>query len=263
MHPDLFLKPRPMQANTTDFIAKLTWQHTKTQWKAFVASPIAGLFALGLISMFFGWTSQWIGIVGGILGFLTGIASLVFMLSYGGATTKWCEELYKGASTLDIQAGYRYGLSRVLGSLGTAILMAIKIFLWTLLLVLPGYYKMIQYKHSVAISRLEKISGNKATRLSQKLVMEAGWLRTLGNMLSFSILWVLAFYAAMIPVALIGVAVGFIHPIAGMVAGGLVAWVLAIALIAFMANFNTFEFLVYRDENSKAFNDAKAALAKL
>lgn len=252
-----------MQANTTDFIAKLAWQHTKTQWKVFIASPILGLLGLGLLSILFTWLSHWIGIIGGILSFLTGIASFLFMLSYGGATTKWCEELYKGATTLDIQAGYRYGLSRVLGSLGTAILMTIKIFLWTLLLVIPGYYKMVQYKHSIAISRLEKISGNKATQLSQKLVMEAGWLRTLGNMAAFGILWTLALYLALIPVFIIGWIFGLIHPIAGFVVGGFVAWVLFITLVAIMANFNTFEFLVYRDENSKAFNEAKNALAKL
>lgn len=263
MHPDLFLKPRPMQANTTDYIAKLTWQHTKTQWKAFVLSPILGFIAFGLLSTLWVWLSQWIGIVGGILSFVTSLASLVFAVSYSGALAKWCEDLHKGASTLDIQAGYRYGLSRFWGTIGTGILVMIKTFLWFLLLILPGYYKMVQYKHAMSITRLEKISGNKATQLSQKLVMEAGWLRTFGNLLSWKTITAIGLYIVGALALLIGAAFAWIHPMAGGVIGGALIGFVFIAFIALIANFNTFEFLVYRDENSKAFNEAKAALGKL
>ncbi len=260
-----------MQKNTTDYIAKLSWDALRDHWKAFVLIPLVPLALM-------------IGIGGGaslgasMFGFgksleamfaiiqLVYLATVLFFLVYSTAAAQWCSTLFSGGKELDIKGGLRYGLSRLGGVLGTSILTGLKCMLWFMLLILPGLYKGLTYSQSIHISQLEKISGGDANRLSKVLIREAGILRTLGNYMAlfalfycgFIVFYVAAF-AVFMPVVLtsaqngspeeagFGIALLFI---------GILFFAFYAGMMAFMMCFGNFQYLVYRDENKVAFQKA-------
>ena len=158
--------------------------------------------------------------------------------------------------------------------IGTGLLTGIKLFLWMLLLIVPGLYKALTYSQSVHISQYEKISGGDANRLSQTLVKEAGILRTLGNYmvlvflmyLSFIILYLLilvwfiptSFTISQDPshtLPLVPVIAGFLAVLAAVVWYSLV--------MIFMMCFGNFQYLIFREENKVAFQKAVKELKSI
>jgi hypothetical protein len=259
-----------MQKNSTDYIALLSWEAVTTQWKAFLGMlvlPWAILIVLGVIlgltkasTGFMGSFQDWIAFIQ--LGYL---ACILYFLVYGGATSKWCESLFAGQKNLSIKEGMRYGLSRLGGSLGTTLLTLVKCFLWLLLFFLPGIYKMFMYSMSIQISHLEKISGGDANRLSQKLIKEAGPLRTVGNYSALAFLFYLVFVGLYI-IGLLSIpafammnqseeSIAVAVPIIGIILSVLFV-VVMLGVTVFAVCFRNFQYLVYREENKAYFQKA-------
>jgi hypothetical protein len=260
-----------MQKNTTDYIAKLSWDALRDHWKAFILIPLAPLVivvAAGLLTTLgfsmFGFGESLQELIALIQ--LVYFATLLFYLVYSTAAAQWCATLFSGKKELDIKGGLRYGLSRLGGVLGTSILTGLKCMLWFMLLILPGLYKGLTYSQSIHISQLEKISGGDANRLSKVLIREAGILRTLGNYMALIALFYLGFtafylaaFAVMVPFGLataqngtpeeagFGIALLFI---------GILAFAFYAGMMAFMMCFGNFQYLCFRDENKIAFQKA-------
>lgn len=248
-----------MQQNSTDLIAKTAWTVTLERWKEFMLLPavVSVVFAAAValsVNFTYAYGSQ--GTVGLVL-FIIYIAYLVFVSCFYTAVSKWCSDLHAGKSVIDIEEGLRYGLSRFWGKLGTQLLTALKIALWSLLLIFPGLYKALMYSQSVKISQLEGISGGDANRLSEKLVGNAGILRTLGNFLAIQTVTMLAIY---LYIALIFPIVGGIISSGAETLAGIVGGVLFIGgmifMMTFLVVFTDYQYLIYRDEN-------KAEMAKM
>ncbi len=245
-----------MQQNSTDFIAKTAWNTTLERWKEFMLLPAVVsivFFAIVALAVNFTYAYGSEGPVGLVL-LIVYIAYLVFVSCFYTAVTKWCSDLYAGKTIIDIEEGLRYGLSRFWAQLGTQILTAIKIALWSMLLLFPGLYKALMYSQSVKISQLEGIAGGDANRLSSKLVENAGILRTLGNFLAIQTVSMLALYlyiALVFAVAVPLMASGLES--FGGVLGGIVAGVLftvgMVFMMTFLMVFMNYQYLIYRDEN--------------
>lgn len=249
-----------MQQNTADSIAKSAWETTKTYWKEFIAFPIAVSIGLFLVM---GLLTQVNSGVMVILQFLLMISFIVFIVTFSTAVTKWCSEIYNGKKEIDIEDGLRYGLSRFWGVLGTSLLTTIKVTLWTYLLIIPGYYKGVMYMKSVKVSQLEKISGGDANRISQHLVRSSGFMRTMGNFMSVAIVAILFFliYAGL------SIGVGFGFTLVSEPLGFFIMVVLVVvgemALLTFMNVFQTYEYLIYREENKASLTPFIKALSSM
>jgi len=198
----------------------------------------------------------------------------VFFVSFGTAVSKWTESIYSGKKTINLKEGLRYGLSRFWGVIGTHILTTIKMFLWMLLLIIPGYYKAITYSFSTKISALEKISGGDANRLSEMLVKRSGFLRTLGNMMAISIILVIIIYIYMAISFLIGVSLGamgdlganIMESIAMTIVGITISGLVGLGFLTmgvFMHVFKTYEYLIYKEENETEFAKMAKILKKV
>lgn len=250
-----------MQENTTDHIAKMAWDYSKNQWQAFMALPVVVMVGSVLIqALLVGFMGNGLAI---FLTFLIMIAQVVFMVSFQAALLKWCDELYNGKKSIDIEAGLHYGLSRFWGSLGTGIITSIKVFLWSLLLILPGVYKGIQYSQSIKVSQLEKISGGDANRVSQKMVMGSGMLRTLGNVSAMSTVVQLGLYLLMAVVVLLAAITSLVSDgLAIIVAAALGSAGFIFAMTVFIVFFN-FQYLAYRKENKTSIDNMVKALQKM
>ena len=243
-----------MQQNTTDYIARLAFNTTKTYWKEFMGLPAAVSIVFIVATILI----NRIGINGPVVALFVvmNIAFLVFTISFGTATVKWCEEIFNGKKEFSIEAGLRYGLSRFWGVVGTGLLTALKVFLWTLLLVLPGCYKGLLYSQSIKVSQLEGISLGDANRISQMLVSKSGILRTLGNMMAIGITTTLSLYLLLILALGIAALTSLINTTLGGIVMGILFAALMVAMMTFMKVFHSYQYLLYREEN-------KADLANL
>jgi len=225
----------------------LAFETTKTYWKEFMGLPaavsIAFIVATILISR--------IGMNGPVVALfiVMYIAFIVFMISFGTAMAKWCEEIFGGKKEFSIEAGLRYGISRFWGVLGTILLTALKVFLWTLLLVLPGYYKGLLYSQSIKVSQLEGVSLGDANRISQMLVSKSGILRTLGNMMAIGITAMLGFYLLLLLAFGVAALMSLINSTLGAIVMGILFASLMVIMTTFMMVFRTYEYLLYREEN--------------
>lgn len=245
-----------MQQNTTDAIAKMAFNTTKERWKEFMLLPVGvtiGVFLL--VGLLFS-ASSTMGTA--IFGLLLYIALMVFMVVFMTAEAKWCSDIYAGRKVLDVKAGLLYGLSRFWGVIGTTLLTILKVMLWTLLLVIPGYYKGIMYSMSVKISQMDGISGGDANRLSQLLVSKSGILRTLGNMMAISFVSVLLLYLYWAVAFLIGFLFMQGNEILGMAVMGILCSAGMIVMMTFLVVFKNYQYLIFKDENKAEF----ASLAK-
>lgn len=249
-----------MQQNTTDFIAKAAWDTTKSRWKEFMILPVIVVaVSFAVMGFLFNTGSGAAAVVAGLLY----IALMVFMVTFSTAITKWCSDLYSGAKEIDIEGGLRYGLSRFWGVVGTGLLTALKVMLWMLLLVIPGYYKGLMYSKSIKISQLEKISGGDANRISQKMVSEAGPLRTLGNMTAVGLVATLVFYIYFALVLLVGAILIMVHEGLGSVIAGALGAVGMVTFMTFMLVYNSYEYLIFRDETKTAVDPVRKALSSM
>ncbi len=238
-----------MQQNTTDAIAKMAWNATMARWKEFMALPVVvTVIAFAIMGM----TMQIESSFGLLLFSLIYIALSVFFTVFSTALTKWCEELYNGAKEIDIEKGLRYGLSRFWGVLGTHLLTALKVVLWCFLLILPGYYKLLMYSKSVKISQLEKISGGDANRISEKMITEAGPMRSLGNIMAVIIVSELALLIYAGATILVASIFGMAHELFGVIIGGGLFAAGMIVFMSFVMVYSAYEYLVFRDETKTA-----------
>jgi len=254
------------QQNSTDLIAKMAWDTLKTQWEAFFLLPLlvmVGVNALNYFSLDLLGQQKTI-----LISILMIIAEVVFFGAFGTAMAKWCSELYSGKKEIDIASGLRFGLSRFFPLIWTWIVSFFKLCLWGMLFVLPGYYHVITYSQSFKITQLEGLSGGSTNRLSQLLVEESGFLRTLGN---YSALLILN-YLLFIPLILMGalttilltlitspeqlevLAQNMVFPFTVIISIGITA------VTALTGTFGSYQYLIYRDENKKVFDAAKKAL---
>lgn len=249
-----------MQQNTTDFIAKAAWETTKARWKEFMVLPlIVAAVTFGIMGFL---ASSGSGPAFFVV-FILYIGFMVFMVAFSTAVTKWCSDLYSGAKEIDIEGGLRYGLSRFWGVVGTSLLTGLKVMLWALLLIIPGYYKGLMYSKSIKISQLEKISGGDANRISQKMVSEAGPLRTLGNMTAVGFVAVLVFYIYLALSALVGGLFMMAHEGLGLLIIGLLGGAGMVTLMTFMMVYNAYEYLIFRDETKAAVAPVMKALSSM
>lgn len=235
-----------MQQNTTDFIAQTAWEVTKTRWKELMALPLAVVVVTFLVMGLLMSTGSIAALVVSLLLYL-GLG--VFSVAFSTALTKWCSDLYAGAKELDIEGGLKYGLSRFWGVIGTGLLTGIKVILWCLLLVIPGYYKAVMYSKSIKVSQLEKISGGDANRISQKMVSSSGFMRTLGNMMAVGVVSTICFYIYLVLAFVVAALLGYVHEMIGMVIAGALVGAGVVALGTFMQVYSAYEYLIYRDEN--------------
>ena len=244
-----------MQQNTTDFIAKTAWEITKARWKEFMVLPVVVVavtfLVIGLLVS--SGSSAALGVSA-----LLYLALMVFFVSFSTAVTKWCSDLYSGAKELDVQGGLKYGLSRFWGVLGTGLLTALKIMLWAILLIIPGYYKGLMYSKSIKVSQLEKISGGDANRMSEKMVSGSGVMRTLGNMMAISVVSLLFFYIYLALDVVVGGLLSMVYQPLGLVVAGVLMAAGMVALMTFTMVYGAYEYLIFRDENKAEL----AALAK-
>lgn len=256
-----------MQKNSTDHIAQLSYNAVKTHWKLFLLIPL-GVFGAAIA-----------------LGFLLGLAShdslkdlivylqfiwlalALFFMVYTTAVGKWCETLYAGKTDLDLKGSFSYGLSRLGGTLGTTLLTSLKVFLWTLLLIVPGFYKLLVYSQSIHISQFEKMSGGNANRLSKTLIKEAGPLRTIGNYMVLTILFYLSFIVLYLLAISVYLPIYFNVSAQAMNANpsifigasiliGVLFFIWYIFVLSFSMCFGHFQYLVFRDENKTIFQKA-------
>lgn len=249
-----------MQQNTTDFIAKTAWDVTKTRWKELMGLPLAvvavTLVVMGLLVK----TGAGAALA---VAFVLYVAMMVFFVAFSTAVAKWCSDLYAGAKELDIEGGLKYGLSRFWGVLGTSLLTGIKVVLWSLLLLIPGYYKGIMYSKSIKVSQLEKISGGDANRISQKMVSSSGFMRTLGNMMAVGVVATVIFYVYAALALIVGGVFGMASEILGMVIVALLCSAGMVVLATFIMVYNAYEYLIYRDENKTELNALMKTLASM
>ena len=247
-----------MSQNTTDLIAKLAWKTTRERWREFMVLPaVVTIIVFGAVgALFYYIPLQGIPAVSISLIVLY-LAYIAFCIVFYNALAKWCADLYAGKKVIDIEDGFRYGLSRFWGVLGTGLLTMLKILLWSLLLLLPGIYKGVMYFHSIQVSQLEKISGGDANRMSQKMISKSGFLRTIGNLMAIYFVGMILFYIYF--GLTFAVSAGFIAA-GSEILSGLISVALfgagAVFLKVYLLVFFNYQYLIYRDEN-------KAALAIL
>lgn len=249
-----------MQQNTTDFIAKTAWDVTKTRWKELMGLPVAVVVGTFVVM---GLLVQTGSTAAGLVAFVLYLGLMVFFVAFSTAVAKWCSDLYSGAKELDIEGGLKYGLSRFWGVVGTSLLTFIKVVLWCLLLIIPGYYKGILYSKSIKVSQLEKISGGDANRISQKMVSSAGFMRTLGNMMAVGTVAMVFFYVYIFLAALVGGVFGLAHEVLGIIVMGALFGVGVVFLSTFMMVYNAYEYLIYRDENKTELTALMKTLASM
>ncbi len=249
-----------MHANTTDAIALSAWQTTKTYWKPFIAFPTAVLAGIGILEVLLAAYAR-----GGnpglfVIFLILLLAQIVFAITFSTALTGWISQVHQGKKEVNIEEGLRYGLTRFWGVLGTGLLTSIKVLLWSLLLILPGIYKGLLYSQSIKITQLEKISGGDANRLSERLVKDAGLLRTLGNMVAMQFISTLILYVYLLVVLLIVVVLRMgSAPISGFVGGVLTILGFAV-MTAFLFVFFCTQYLVFREENKSSFSSLAKSL---
>lgn len=249
-----------MQQNTTDFIAKTAWDTTKARWKEFMLLPV---IVVAVTSAVMGFLFNTGSGAAAFVAFLLYIALMVFMVTFSTAITKWCSDLYSGTKELDIEGGLRYGLSRFWGVIGTGLLTGLKVVLWAFLLIIPGYYKGLMYSKSIKISQLEKISGGDANRISQKMVSEAGPLRTLGNMTAVGFVSTLVFYIYVALAFLVGALFMMVHEGLGAMIVGLLMGAGMVVLMTFIMVYGAYEYLIFRDETKAAVAPVMKALSSM
>jgi len=245
---------------STDEIAMAAYKASTKYWKEFIALPIV---ITTVLSILFGvivtLTSSPVGL--GSVAFLLMLALAVFWVAFFGAQVKWCEEIHKGAKSIDIQDGLRYGLSRFWGIIGTTLLTMVKTILWMLLLVLPGFYKGLMYSKSVHVSILDKISGGDANRISETVVKKAGPVRTFSNLVGIGLLSTIATYVVMAIALLLSMFFGLVHEFAAafvfiLIYGAGIALVTTVTYVYFH-----FEYLYFRDEAKAEVTKLKKALS--
>lgn len=249
------------QKNTTDFIANMAWNTFKTQWKAFFLLPLTIMIGASVLNFL---STNLVGREAVIARVSIGVVQWILLSTFTTAASKWCSELYSGKKSIDIQSGLSYGLSRFLPLLLTSIVTIIKLFLWSLLFGVPGAYKLICYSQSFKITQLEGLSGSDANDLSQVLVKEAGFLRTMGN---YTTILTLS-YILLIPIIVILYVTIFVllvnspelvHP--DLAKSVLLPFVLMVSIwtsivSGFFGAFGSYQYLIYRDENKAAFQKA-------
>ncbi|MBU0981078.1 hypothetical protein KKC94_00115 [Patescibacteria group bacterium] len=250
-----------MQQNSTDLIAKSAWDATLKYWKEFIVLPFIVTVILCLIQflvvMQMGENSKTTLAVS----ILITLTLTVFGIAFATAVLKWCADIFSGKKEIDVAEGIKYGLSRFWGVVGTSLLTTIKIFLWALLLILPGLYKAVQYSQSVKISQLEKLSGNKANLISQKLIMSVGFLRTLGNIMAIQTVVMVAIYVFIALIYLVGFLLIFIvPPTPVIIVLGIIVIGASLFAGTFLYVFTNFQYLYYRDEQKTLMAKTKEAL---
>jgi hypothetical protein len=245
---------------STDEIVKAAWNTSKDHWKEFILLPVIASAAFFMLVGVLGWALGPSSGSGSIF-FLLSIAIGVFYVSYFGAQAKWCEELHKGAKSIDVQDGLKYGLSRFWGVIGTGLLTAVKTFLWLLLLVIPGYYKGLMYSKSIYVSILDKVSGGDANRISEAMIKKAGPIRAFSNLMGVSFLGIFGMYLLVFVGFLIGAIFGMVHEVVGAVVIGLLGGgAYAFAMTVMMVYFH-YEYLYFRDEAKTEVAALKKALS--
>ncbi len=249
-----------MQQNTTDFIAKTAWDVTKTRWKEMMGLPVAVVAITFVVIGLLVQTGAGAAVAVAVVLY---IALVVFGIAFTTAVSKWCSDLYSGAKELDIEGGLKYGLSRFWGVLGTSLLTGIKIALWSLLLLIPGYYKAITYSKSVHVSQLEKISGGDANRISQKMVLSSGFMRTLGNMTAVGTVASLFFSIYLALAALVGTLFFMASQTLGMILIAILLSAGVVVLTTFMLVYAAYEYLIFRDENKTELTALMKTLASM
>ncbi len=261
-----------MIKNSADYLAKQAWDMTRQHWQELILLPVlVGIVFVGLQG-FISWAfigfeelaegSFVVSPLVVILGLLIDVAGFVFGVSYLAALLKWCEDVHKGKTELDVAEGLRYGLSRFWGTIGTSLLTWIKTMLWTFLLVLPGLYKFVMYSFSVKVSQLEKLSGSDANRISQMLITNSGFIRRIGNWYGIGIISTLIFYLALAVAALLTALFTLLAIPVGIIVGGILFTSIFIFFAVFNIMVNNFHYLAYREENAAELKKMKEALAK-
>lgn len=171
------------------------------------------LLALGLIGGAGPETMQ-----GGMaIAFLVAALVTVLFLCVGmplanAAITHAIGELYLGRPA-SLGRSLRVGLSLMMPVAGTTLLAYLLIFLYFLLLVIPGIYMMVAYMLIWQIMVLEGVFGMNALRRSRRL-MSGNWWRGVGVVTVYSVL-------VSVPTALIGVALNS-HPFLSSIASNAV-----------------------------------------
>lgn len=240
---------------STDEIALAAYNASKKYWKEFILLPLVVTIVVSLlIGVIITFSPSTIGTRSITLVLMIGL--WIFWIAFFGAHVKWCEDIHKGKKSIDIQEGLKYGLSRFWGILGTAFLTMIKIMLWMILLILPGFYKGLMYSKSIHVSILDKISGGDANRISEAIIKKAGPIRSFSNLMGIGFLSSIAVYIVMALALLIGGIFGLVNDLAGgfmiiLLYGAGVSFVTTVTYTYFH-----FEYLYFRDE-------AKSELSKL
>jgi hypothetical protein len=262
-----------MQKNSTDYIAKQAWNMTKTYWQELMLLPIlAGIIFMALqalnIWIFVGFDrfmngNFTLGAAPGLISFILNIAAFVFAIAYSAALLQWCEKVHGGGKDLDVMNGLRFGVGRFWATLWTMILTTIKIILWLFLLVIPGLYKGVQYRFSIKAAQLEKVSGGDANRISQMLVMNSGFLRTIGNWQAVSTVATIAFYIALGLSAVLGTLLALIAPALGAIVFIVLIPAVFIFFLIFLVMFKNFHYLAFREENQAELTKLKKALSSM
>lgn len=270
-----------MQKNSTDDIALRAWNATRTHIPQFILFPILVTLVFGgLMGVNVSFGSQSTSALYPLISLGLGLGYFVFAISFWTALAKWSSELHSGAKQIHIGDGLRYGVSRFWGVLGTSLLTLIKVFFWSILLILPGVYKGMQYMHSTQVSQLDQISGGDANKLSKAVVMNAGILRAFSNLMGvYNLVYILSFFILFIPFMFIGAGVQaslitvntfspelLLNPeigaltLLGLVLGTLAALAVFPLSITFFMVFINFHYIMLRDEQKIAFQAAKKAL---
>jgi|GEM_PF-2252736 len=246
---------------STDDIVKMAYESCKTHWKEFIGFPILISLLFGLM---FGAVFYLVFAIShltiGLLPFLY-LLMIVFWITYLGAQVKWCEEIYKGRKNIDLQKGLSYGLSRFWGTLGTYLLTGIKILLWMLLLILPGYYKALMYSKSVHVSILEKKSGGDANRISEAIVKKAGPIRTLSNLFGVGILGEIILALVWLASLILSGVLSYMNDSLGIIISGIIMTISIAFILSLIFVYFHFEYLYFRDEAKKEVNKLKKALS--
>lgn len=262
-----------MQKNSTDYIAKQAWDMTKTHWQELMLLPIlAGIIFMALqalnIWIFVGFEkfmdgSFVLGAAPGLISLILNIAAFVFAIAYSTALLQWCEKVHEGKKDLDVMNGLRFGLGRFWATIWTMILTGIKIFLWLFLLIIPGLYKGVQYRFSIKVAQLEKVSGGDANRISQMLVMKSGFLRTIGNWQAVSTVATIALYIGLGLSVLLGGLFALIAPALGAIIFIVLIPAVSIFFLVFLVMFKNFHYLAFREENKTELANLKKALSSM
>lgn len=165
----------------------------------FIVFSIVGLFgssftpyptdisATDFVSTIQTWSpSTWLTWIGS--GFILGLAAMLIAALFGGVSSYTSARLAQGKS-VHFTAAFRVALDNIWPYFWLQILIMIKVFLWTLLLVVPGIIMSVRYSLAgVAFYDDKKhLRGNAAIKESIRLTKNA-WITTYASNVLFNIL---------------------------------------------------------------------------